>query len=119
MQFIKNIFSNRPIVLIAIIAAALTSCGGSGPSPSPNATPTLAAVKPTQQVVSAEGTILPVTRATLAFKTTGRVGSLPVREGASVKKGDVNAKLEVRLLEAQVNQADAAFNAAKIQYDRV
>jgi len=125
MQLVKNIFSNKlfviigAVVIIAIVVAALALGGGSNPLARAQPTATLAAIKPTQQVVSAEGTILPVSRATLAFKTSGRVGELPAREGASVKKGDVLAKLDVKLLEAQVNQADAAYNTAKIQLDRV
>jgi len=125
MQLVKNIFSNRKlvvigaVVIIAIIVAALAFGGSGSPLARAQPTATLAAIKPTQQVVSAEGTVLPVSRATLAFKTSGRVGDLPVREGATVKKGDVIAKLDVKSLEAQVNQADAAYNTARIQYDRI
>lgn len=125
MQLVKNIFGNKlfliigAVAIIAIVVAVLLLGGGASPLAQPKPTPTLAAVKPTQQVVSAEGTILPVSRATLAFRTSGRVGELPAREGANVKKGDVLAKLDVKLLEAQVNQADAAYNSAKIQYDRI
>lgn len=123
MQLLRNIFGNKKfiigaVVVVAIVIAALAFGGGASPLAQSRPTPTLVAAKPAQQLVSAEGTILPVSRATLAFKTGGRVGELPAREGAAVKKGDVLAKLDVNLLTAQVNQADAAYNAARIQADR-
>ena len=125
MQLVRNIFGNRKLViigavaLIAIVVAVLAFGGSGSPLSRAQPTATLAAVKSTQQVVSAEGTILPISRATLAFKTSGRVGELPAREGTTVKKGDVLAKLDMKLLEAQVNQADAAYTTARIQYERL
>lgn len=122
MQFIQNLLSNRRFVIIGAVAVVLIVLflgynTAIAPALRPTPTPT-AATKPAQQVVSAEGTILPVTRATFAFKTGGRVGQLPVREGTAVKAGDILAKLDTQMLEAQVNQAEAGYNTAKIQYDR-
>lgn len=118
----KNLFSNRRFVVIgAVIVLLLVLFFGYNtaiaPALRPTPTPTVVA-KPVQQVVSAEGTVLPVSRATFAFKTGGRVGQLPVREGASVKAGDILAKLDTAMLDAQANQAEAAYNTAKIQFDR-
>ncbi len=118
----KNLFSNRRFAIIgAVVLALLILVFGynTAVAPALRPTPTPIAVKPTQQVVSAEGVVLPVSRATFAFKTGGRVGQLPMREGAAVKSGDVIAKLDTAMLEAQANQAEAASNTAKIQYDRI
>lgn len=119
----KNLFSNRRFVIIGVVFAVLLVLffgynTAIAPALRPTPTPTVVA-KPAQQVVSAEGMVLPVSRATLAFKTGGRVGQLPAREGTTVKAGDLAAKLDTTMLEAQVNQAEAAYNSAKIQYDRV
>jgi HlyD family secretion protein len=118
----RNLFSNRRFVIIgAVVLVLLVLFFGynAAVAPALRPTPTPVVVKPTQQVVSAEGVVLPVSRATLAFKTGGRVGQLPVREGAAVKAGDLVAKLDTAMLEAQANQAEAAYNSAKILYDRV
>jgi multidrug efflux pump subunit AcrA (membrane-fusion protein) len=69
--------------------------------------------------VSAEGVVVPVQRATLAFKTGGRVTEILVSEGAVVKAGTPLARLDDAMLKAQVAQAEAAHAAAQAQLARV
>ncbi len=81
------------------------------PPPTPIATPT-------PEAVSAEGTVLPSQRASLAFKMGGRAAEVPVKEGDSVKSGATLVRLDDGTFKAQVAQADAAHRAAQINLDR-
>lgn len=53
----------------------------------------------------------------LAFEQTGRIASLPVKEGQQVAKGDVLAILDDRVPKARVAQAEAAFMGARARRD--
>lgn len=66
-------------------------------------------------IVSAEGTVVPTQRATLAWKTGGRVVEILVREGDAVKRGAVLAMLDDSTLKGQVALAQAALTVAQKQ----
>ena len=70
-------------------------------------------------LVSAEGIVVPAQRATLAFKTGGRVIAILVSEGDVVKAGSVLARLDDTLLKGQAAQAQAALNVAQKQLAQV
>lgn len=55
----------------------------------------------------------------LSFKTGGLVESVLVREGESVRKGEVLAKLKMEEINAQVTQAENGYEKAKRDYERV
>ncbi len=82
-------------------------------APTPTIRPT-----PTPEVVTAEGTIVPVQRVALAFKIGGRVAEIQAQEGDEVKEGTLLAKLDDATLQAQVSQAEAAYRAAQTQLAR-
>lgn len=103
------------IVFALTLAVFLSACGGS--SPSSRATPTVLAT-PAPESVSAEGTVLPSQRASLAFKTSGRITEISVKEGDAVKSGATLARLDDTTLRAQVAQADAALRVAQINLER-
>lgn len=63
--------------------------------------------------VSATGSIEPLTTTTLTFKTAGRLAEVRVKQGDSVKKGDVLARLETAELELGVAQARATLAQAQ------
>ncbi len=69
----------------------------------------------TASSVSAEGVVVPVQRATLAWKTGGRVSEILVREGDAVKAGAVLARLEDATLKGQIALAQAALTIAQKQ----
>jgi multidrug efflux pump subunit AcrA (membrane-fusion protein) len=81
------------------------------PTPTPVATPT-------PETVSAEGTVLPSQRASLAFKIPGRVVQVPAKEGDAVKAGATLVRLDDSTFQAQVAQAEAAYRSAQINLDR-
>ena len=103
-------------VLPALVSISLSACGAL-PSAQPPATPTVFAT-PLPPSVSAEGAVLPAQRASLAFKTAGRVAEISVKEGDVVKAGAPLARLDDATLRAQTAQADAAFRVAQINLER-
>jgi HlyD family secretion protein len=66
-------------------------------------------------IVSAEGTVVPAQRTTLAWKTGGRILEIVVREGDVVKGGAVLARLDDTTLKGQVALAQAAVTVAQKQ----
>lgn len=57
-------------------------------------------------------------QAALTFKTGGRISSLPIAEGAQVKKGDVLAVLDTTEQQLAVQQAQAALAGAQARLDQ-
>jgi multidrug efflux pump subunit AcrA (membrane-fusion protein) len=84
-------------------------------TPTPQAPPPAAAASAGPEVVSAEGVIVPVRHAELAFRTGGRVAEALVASGDVVEAGDILARLEDDDLRASVAQAEAALEAAQAQ----
>ena len=101
------------LVLVLVAGTILSGCSGGGATPA--STPTVQAKAVPASVVSAEGTVLPVQRATLAFKIGGRVIEIPVKEGDAVQSGAVLARLDDKTVTAQVAQAQASLNVAQKQ----
>lgn len=54
----------------------------------------------------------------LAFEAGGRLAEVLVAEGQAVEKGDVLARLDSALAEAQVRQAEAGRNVARLQLEK-
>lgn len=117
----QTLARNRMISIVAGVLLALVIllvCFTSVlPSLRPRPTPTPVAT-PTPAAVSAEGTVLPAQRASLAFKMAGRVTEIPVKEGDAVKSGAPLVRLDDSTFKAQVAQADASYRAAQINLDR-
>ena len=65
------------------------------------------------EIVSAEGTIVPVRYAELAFRTGDRVVEVLVAPGDDVEAGEVLARLEDDDLQAAIAQAEAAIAVAE------
>jgi len=101
------------VVLVLVAGVILVGCSGATPTPAP--APTTAAKAAALNIVSAEGTIVPSQRATLAFKIGGRVVETPLREGDAAQAGAVLARLDDTAAQAQVAQAQAALNVAQKQ----
>jgi HlyD family secretion protein len=62
---------------------------------------------------------LELTKVDIAFKTAGRMIELTVREGDSVKKGQVIARLDAKQLEQQHARDVAAITSAQSAYDQL
>ncbi|MCB0209037.1 MAG: HlyD family efflux transporter periplasmic adaptor subunit [Anaerolineae bacterium] len=99
------------VVLMAIFGiGTLTACGSSA-----EPTPVAVEVNTTQQpqVVSAEAFVVPVKEADLAFEVGGRVVSIEVDEGETVKEGDVLVKLDDSVQQTALVEAQATLAQSK------
>ncbi len=70
-------------------------------------------------VVTAAGALASRNTSVLSSKIMGKVVALTVREGDHVQEGKVLARIESGEITAQAAQAQAAYNNAKLQYDRI
>lgn len=70
-------------------------------------------------VVSAVGTLNSRNSSVLSSKIMGKVIALHAKEGDQVSQGKLLLKIESGEIRAQVFQAQAAYNNAKLQYDRI
>lgn len=69
--------------------------------------------------VVASGVVRPVSEQTLSFKVSGIVKRAPVKQGQTVKKGQLLAELELEEMDAQVAKATAVLADAKRQLARL
>ena len=99
------------LLFAGFLAFSNYAASGARPMSAAAATP----IKKTSNVVSAEGMVVPVQRATLAFKTGGRVVEILIHEGDNVKAGAVLARLDDTTFKGQVAQAETALNVAQKQ----
>ena len=60
-------------------------------------------------VLEGLGTVTPINMATIRTQVQGTLDSVDFVEGQEVKRGDVLAKIDPRVFEAQVDQAEAAL----------
>jgi multidrug efflux system membrane fusion protein len=68
--------------------------------------------------VRATGMLSTATEMKLSFKTGGIISQLNVREGTSVKRGEVLAELDLSEVRAQVNQAHIGLEKARRDLSR-
>ncbi len=68
--------------------------------------------------ISLPGSIEPWTRLQLMSKLGGTITKVLVKEGDSVKKGDILAQIEPKDYEIALTRAEAAYKLAKSEYER-
>ncbi len=117
------------IAVIAVVglfgAVSLLSGGEEGHANVPKQEPALSArvltVAPQSidSAVTAAGALSSRNTSVLSSKIMGKVTSLAVREGDHVQAGKVLMRIESGEIVAQAAQAQAAYNNARIQYDRI
>ena len=95
----------KKLIIGTILLALLTGCAQSSATPTPTPTPT--AHKASASGASAQGYVTPVQRADLAFRSSGRVVQVLVKEGDSVQSGQPLVKLQDADLKAALAQAQA------------
>jgi len=78
----------------------------------------LVAAKTEAAIEEVSGTVRPRDHATIEAKVSGRVEKMYVAEGQSVTEGQVLAQLEVRELQARLDQATAANEEARRELKR-
>lgn len=69
------------------------------------------------QVVSGTGTIQPEVKVDISAEVSGEIISLPVKEGQTVKKGDLLVKIKQDIYQQRVQQEQAGVNYAKSQVE--
>ncbi|ATB45096.1 efflux RND transporter periplasmic adaptor subunit [Corallococcus macrosporus] len=109
---------------LASAALSLTACQKADASASPPARAAAPAGPPAVTVVSARtvqatpseqvtGTLYPAQGLMVGFEVGGRLSAVQVTKGQAVKKGEVLARLDPEISDAQVAQAEAAVAAAE------
>lgn len=99
-------------VLILLLAAFVTGCDSLplGGQDEPTAAPIIN-VGP--ETVSVTGEVVPAKEAVLSFQTGGQMVELQVDVGDEIAAGDVIARLDTTLLDAEVAKAEAALSVAE------
>lgn len=106
-----------------VLAAQLAACGSDPSAPAaaqPQSTSAAqpAAAAPAQAIsvgINAIGEVKPAQDANLTFQVAGTVAQVLVKEGDSVKQGQLLAMLDTRSFDEKVNQAQAALQVARAQ----
>lgn len=112
---------------LAVIAAVLLLTGRKEPVPGETVAEQeplavqvmIAAPKAVESVVAAVGVLSSRNNSVLSAKIMGTVQSLSVREGDYVTTGQTLMRIDSGEITAQVQQAQAAYNNAKLHYDRI
>jgi HlyD family secretion protein len=99
-------------VLVAVLIAAAVAKKRSAAGIIP-VTTEVAVTKTIVQIVTATGKIQPEVEVKISPEVYGEIISLPFREGASVKQGDLMVKIKPDLYQALVEQQTAAVAAAR------
>ena len=120
----------RKVWIVAVIAAAVTVVGCSGPQSASGIRRIFggsgAANEPDYEVVvvkrgniastvSATGTVLPEREAGLSFQLSGTIADVPVELGDEVEAGQLLAQLDTTDLDLALRQADIALRQAQSQ----
>ncbi len=120
--------STRPSIILSFAGilvgtVALQACGDKSETPTQRET-----VRPVKVLTlgvagasntrSFPGSVRAADRVDLSFNVDGPLIKLPVKQGQSVKKGDLIARLDSRDFESQVKAAEARYTETKSNYDR-
>ncbi len=74
--------------------------------------------KPIVKEMEFPGKVQALDRVELSFEVSGKLVSLPVKEGQHVKKGDIIAQIDPTNYKSQLNAAQARVNQSKAELDR-
>jgi RND family efflux transporter MFP subunit len=99
--------------MLAVAAAAMVACGGKNGK---EAQGRMVAAAPAtlRDAVRFSGSVEPVVQVDLKAEISGRILSLPVEEGAKVRKGVVIAQLDPEPYQLKVDRALLALDRAKL-----
>lgn len=111
-------------LMVICVAASPILAGCSLTPASTGQTPPASTTMPRQvaadpDTVSAKAVITPYKKATLSFRTAGRLQEILVSEGQAVKAGQVLARLAAQNLDQAVLQAEANLKSAQAQLAKV
>lgn len=101
------------LVLIGLAATVASGCGSASA-----ATPTAVVVaNDSAQTILSEGRLEPRTYVDMAFLTSGQIVSVPVAEGAKVKKGQQLVQLDDTQQQQALEKAKLAIEQAQVSVD--
>ena len=106
----KNLFRLVSLLLLVVLTACNGNAGANGTAETPASTE-IPPVIAEEQLILAEGRVVPVNHVDLSFLSSGVVAEVIAEEGASVKAGDVIASLQGK---AQYEAAAAAAELERI-----
>lgn len=115
---LRRLLAVTGILLVALVAGLWYLQGRSRTETPTLATPVPSAANVGPEVVTAEGVVVPVRWARLAFTVSGRLETWAVREGERVVAGTMLAYLASPQFVKNVEQAEAALAVARAQLDR-
>ncbi|MDE3085034.1 MAG: biotin/lipoyl-binding protein, partial [Verrucomicrobiota bacterium] len=98
------------VILVVLVGAGVLKRAGGQSTP---VTTEKAVIKTITQIVTATGKIQPEIEVKISPEVYGEIIELPLREGDRVKKGDLLVKIKPDSYQAQVEQQEAAVNAAR------
>lgn len=113
----KSFFKLQTTIILLILASVLAACGA-GQQAQPTTTP-LPAQKAAKAGLVVEGRVVPNESVKLSFGTSGKVAEVLVKEGDTIKVGQVIARLGDReTLESQIAASELElFNAQQALSD--
>ncbi|MCC7082263.1 MAG: efflux RND transporter periplasmic adaptor subunit [Burkholderiales bacterium] len=116
----KRRWARASVWLLALIAIAAGTLYWRSTAPLPVKTHTVATAYPSQAytLLNATGYVVAQRKAAVASKATGRLEWLGVREGSSVRQGEVLARLENRDVSAKREQAAANVKLAQANLEQ-
>lgn len=108
---------------LAVLIVSLTACSDqhemqTETAPVPVKVEQVALQKISLPIITS-GILQPLTQMKLSFKTGGIIEQIQVDEGSKVNKGQLLARLNMREIDARVQQARSAFEKAQRDFERV
>ncbi len=107
----KWIVIGGSLLLVALVVAGLSS--NRNKDRGIMVTTEKAVVKTITQVVTATGKIRPEVEVKISPEVAGEIIELPVKEGQSVRRGDLLVRIKPDFYQAQLEQQEAALSSAK------
>lgn len=111
----RTIHMIMTLSILAVSAAGVAGCGAAKPTGAAGQAqiPVVKTITLSTAASGFTGKVAVNETVDIYAKQPGRIASIPVEEGAKVKKGDVLVQLETNDLEVQVSKAQAGLNAAQ------
>ncbi len=100
-------------VLALAVVVAVVFKAKSGGEPPVSVTIEKAAVRSITQLVTATGKVQPEVEVRISSEVSGELIDIPVKEGQSVKRGDVLARIKPDFYQAQVDQQEASLASSR------
>ncbi len=101
------------IGLVVVIIAVVVSLAAKNKDKATVVTIEKAVIKTITQSVNATGKVQPETEVKIAPEVSGEITQLPLREGATVKKGDLLVRIKPDNYKYQLDQREAALASAR------